>query len=253
MAGEQFLGRQPKQDKWGWKPFTGARTFQQSRSDTDTVRDRDPGMDSYQGATERVKARLEADDGNMAKLFGTVPAPTVEDRQEHDVIDSAIGAVVEKATHGRQSRAERDRAYLVQARESRAQAESAAKTVKQEQRWAAQEARETQVKEWLEGKSEDEINRLLSSEQFNSLPELAQNRIHVALDELGYAAQAEVDVNVQALEENEAESQFTMPTPTEPLPWEERPQPAEYAYQDEDNAEENDDDDDLSQGFAGRF
>jgi len=114
--------------------------------------------------------------------------------------------------------------YLAASKVNTARAREAAKTAKREQRWEMQDEREAKVKEWLEGKSEDQINKLVASKQFSELSDLAQDRVYAQLEELGYEAAAEVDINVEALEEAEAEQQFQIAAP---MPWEERPQPAE--------------------------
>src|SRR5436190_13859173 len=107
--GSQFLGQQPKQDRWNWRPVQPSTFAGQRRTDAPSE-GQDSSSDAYAGATDRVRRRLDASDG--WRLFGIAPAPTVEDRAEHDLIDSAIGAEVERATYARPSRVERDRAYL---------------------------------------------------------------------------------------------------------------------------------------------
>ena len=230
MSGDQFLGRKPPDS---YRVVGGARTFGQLRPGDKGEVERDPSADAYGGATARVKARLEADDGNMARLFGIVPAPTVEDAKEHDAIDSAIGSVVEQATHGRQSRTERDRGYLKAARESRVEAEAAAKTARQEARWAKQEERDAKLRTWFEGKTDEEVSAYLASESFDRLSDRQQAVIHGVLDEIREGNAAEVDLAIEELEEEE----FVFPESTEPMPWENR-------VDEEDDYSDTDEDDD---------
>jgi hypothetical protein len=139
--------------------------------------------------------------------------------------------------------------YLETSRVNTTKARESQRTAKQQARWEAQDERDRKIKEWLEGKTADEVNQLVASEQFDKLSDLAQNRVFVALEELGYEAAAEVEINVGALEEAEAEQQFQMPASTEPLPWENR------AEQVDDEVEEDysDDEDDSTEFAGGRF
>jgi hypothetical protein len=89
----------------------------------------------------------------------------------------------------------------------------------------------------------DEVNAFLSSEHFDKLPEHSQNLVHTTLDELGYAAEVEVDLNIEQLEGEE----FAFPAPTAPLPWENRPEQVD----DEVEAEDYTEDEDESTEFAG--
>jgi hypothetical protein len=141
---------------------------------------------------------------------------------------------------------QRQKEYLEASRVNTALARETAKTAKQEARWAAQDERDTKLKGWLESRTEDQINAFLSSEQFDKLPEHSQNLVHTTLDELGYAAEAEVDLNIEHLEGEE----FVIPAPTTPLPWENRAEQANDEVEDEDYT---DDEDDSTEYAGGRF
>jgi hypothetical protein len=198
--GSNFLGRSPKETRFGWRPVARTSFGGQRRTDA-PFEAQDRGMDAYEGATERVKQRLDKNDG--WKLFGVAPPPTVEDRAEQDLIDKAIGAEVEKVTYGRPSRVERDRAYLQRAREDRVEAEKAAKTARREAREAKQEARDAKLREWFDGKTDEEVSAYLASEGFDKLSDQQQAVIYGVLDEIREGNEAEVDI---ALEEADNES-----------------------------------------------
>jgi hypothetical protein len=134
------------------------------------------------------------------------------------------------------SREQKHEEYMTAVRVNTAKAREAARTTRQDQRWAAQDERDSKVKAWLEGKTVDEVNQLVSSEKFLGLPEIAQERIFAALDELGYEAQAETDFAIEQIEGED----FTLPAPeyAAVLPWENR-------------AEQDEEDEDDSTEFAG--
>jgi hypothetical protein len=232
----------PGREKWGLRPSSFGRKF----SDTTGVDPRTPG--AYEESNRRFLASakeliteedVEALQVRPAHQLPQDPAEksttTAWAEAESNLFNSA-----QSGTAGLwKSHKEKLEEYRTAARENTARAEEAAKTAKQEARWQAQDERETKVKEWLEGKSEDQINQLVASKQFSELSDLAQNRVFVALEELGYSAQAEVDLNLEQLEEAEAEQQFQIAAP---MPWEERPQPA----YDEDQGEDDEEDDGVA-------
>jgi hypothetical protein len=207
--GSNFLGRSPKETRFGWRPVTPT-TFGGRRRTDAPAENQDLSIDAYRGATERVKQRLDANDG--WRLFGVAPPPTVEDRAEHDLIDSALGTVVEQATHGRQSRTERDRGYLKAAREGRVEAEAAAKTARKEARWAKQEERDVKLRAWFEGKTDEEVSAYLGSESFDRLSDRQQAVVHGVLDEIREGNAAEVDLNIEQIEGEEFELPYAEST-----------------------------------------
>jgi hypothetical protein len=226
-----------------WKERDGFRpsTFGTKFSDTKGGEALKPGAfeDSARAARAKAKEFITEED---VKSFQVRPAhqPPQEpaEKTTRAAWDETMSNLLDAAESGtaglHKSNKEKLAEYLAASKVNTARAREVQKTAKQEARWAAQDEREAKVKAWLEGKTVDEVNQLVSSEQFSKLSDLAQNRVYVALEELGFEAAAEVEINVEQLEETEAEQQFQMPAPT--TPWEEREQvddEVEEGYEDD--------------------
>jgi hypothetical protein len=239
-----------------WKERGGFRpsTFGTKFSDTKGGEALKPGAFEETNRAARAKAKEFVTEEDV-KSFQVRPAhqPPQEpaEKTTRAAWDETMSNLLDAAESGtaglHKSNKEKLAEYLAASKVNTARARDVQKTAKQEARWAAQDERDAKVKVWLEGKTVDEVNQLVSSEKFLGLPEIAQERIFAALDELGYEAQAETDLAIQQIEGEE----FTLPAPeyAAVLPWENR------AEQVDDEVEEDysDDEDDSTEFAGGRF
>jgi hypothetical protein len=240
LSDEGKVGMAPR-EKWGLRPRV-ARQFSDTTGVRDTAGFREPGAHEQTNRAARSKASEYISEEDAREFLGASAQEAAEKppRSAWAEAESNLFDAAEAGTTGfYKSNKEKLAEYLAASKVNTAKAREAARSAKQDQRWAAQDERDVKVKAWLEGKTVDEVNQLVSSEKFLGLPEIAQERIFTALDELGYEAQAETDFAIEQIEGED----FTLPAPeyAAVLPWENRAD------------QEEEDEDDSTEFAGGRF
>lgn len=117
-------------------------------------------------------------------------------------LNQHIGAVVQQTLQPAQTPLQRHEAYKAQWRQNVASAEAARRQAQREARWAQQEERDSKLREWFEGKTDEEVSAYLASESFDKLSDRQQAVIHGVPEEIQQGNEAEVDFAIEEADED---------------------------------------------------